>query len=328
MPRIDTRYMNCVAFLYPNTKAAESGSAYGGSGFLLTIPFEQEIDGELRSHVYVITNSHVIREFNSPVIRLNKSTGEQEIIPNTIADWHDDWNQDDLAVCKIDDTKMRLLQWLAPEPHDLVTEEQYQNQDIEIGDDVIMIGRFVGYDGKQQNLPIVRFGTVAMWPIDPVQHPRQGLKQDSWLIECHSIPGTSGSPVFTTKKDDAGYTVPDKLLGINWGYPPHRVPVYRNKTKEEFANIYGEMPSGIGAVIPSWNLMKFLNRSDMVDARKKFERDEQEKAQNQTGGMRLAGASPEDDEPNFTRADFESALRKVSKPKDDQPVEGKSETSE
>ena len=284
MPHIDPQYLNCVAYLYKDKDSAKAGISHGGSGFLMTIPFGREINGENRSHVYVITNSHVVRDFSSYVIRLNDQFGKRKVIPKKYEDWIDDWDDDDLAACMLDDTEMRKYKWIAPQPWDLFTEDEYENGLINIGDDVMMFGRFIGFDGRQQNLPVVRFGTVSMWPIEPIKHPsksRKNLWQDSFLVECHSIPGTSGSPVFTTRKDNEGYTIPDKLLGVVWGYPPYRAPILRNKDHNEFANIYAPVPSGVAVVIPAWNIMNFLNRSDLVNDRKKIEKKAEDEEDNQ-----------------------------------------------
>jgi hypothetical protein len=58
-----------------------------------------------------------------------------------------------------------------------------------------MLGRFLGYDGTEENKPAARFGHLAMAPTVPVKHP-WGFTQPSFLIECRSVSGYSGSPIF------------------------------------------------------------------------------------------------------------------------------------
>ncbi|MEZ4670089.1 MAG: hypothetical protein R3E39_19465 [Anaerolineae bacterium] len=113
MPRIDRRFLDCSVYLYPNRRAAEQGANWGGSGFLLAVPFEHDINGVRRSHVYVVTNSHVVREYKSTVIRLNTHDGRSEVIPATYEQWIDDWNEDDLAMLMLNDTTMHRYRWLA-----------------------------------------------------------------------------------------------------------------------------------------------------------------------------------------------------------------------
>jgi hypothetical protein len=66
---------------------------------------------------------------------------------------------------------------------------------IGIGDTVAMLGSLIGHDGKVRNSPIARFGTIAMMPGDKIKN-LFGADQETYLVECHSIPGFSGSPVF------------------------------------------------------------------------------------------------------------------------------------
>ncbi len=77
----------------------------------------------------------------------------------------------------------------------VVTPKLIQDYDLGIGDDVYTVGRFVNHDGKQRNNPVVRFGNIAQMPIEPIKQD-DGHLQDSYLVECKSVAGYSGSPVF------------------------------------------------------------------------------------------------------------------------------------
>lgn len=162
MPFIPREYLDCTIYLYPTVKAASDGASYGGSGFLATIPFAEEIGGVQRSHVYAVTNRHVISPepkcANSPVIRLNTMEGATKILPKIYGDWISDWLEDDLAVCMLDDTEMYQFRWIAPDQQEFITEEDVINDIIGIGSDVITIGRFVGFDGKT-----TKFTRCSFW---------------------------------------------------------------------------------------------------------------------------------------------------------------------
>jgi len=67
MPRLPDNFLDTAVYIYDSLEDAKSGKAAGGSGFLISIPWEGE-DGE---HVYVVTNHHVISGANSKVVRLN-----------------------------------------------------------------------------------------------------------------------------------------------------------------------------------------------------------------------------------------------------------------
>jgi hypothetical protein len=63
------------------------------------------------------------------------------------------------------------------------------------GEEVVMLGRFLGYDGADENKPSARFGHLAMAATVPINHP-WGFTQSSFLIECRFVSGFSGSPIF------------------------------------------------------------------------------------------------------------------------------------
>ena len=96
------------------------------------------------------------------------------------------------------------------------------------GEEVVMLGRFLGYDGTEENKPVARFGNLAMAPTVPIKHP-WGFTQPSFLIECRSVSGYSGSPVFIYRVQttiaagfvaigaDRGKDSLPRFLGIDWG---------------------------------------------------------------------------------------------------------------
>jgi hypothetical protein len=313
MPRIPKKHLDCTIYLYPDDTAARRGVSYGGSGFLIAIPFEENIEGTApRSHVYAVTNHHVINpDFGkSPVIRLNTMEGDTEIIPLTYDDWIHDWTEDDLALYMLDDTQMYRFSWYAQMPGGFITDKDVEQGLIDIGTDTITIGRFIGFDGEQQNLPVVRFGNVAAANTHKVKHeivPK--MMQESLLIESRTIPGTSGSPVFNTilVPGHPDFAIPRKLLGIVWGYSHNDIPIYRKKRRQLMKEIIARDNTGMSLVIPAWRLLNFLDRSDLVDDRKRIEQQAIEDAENSTGGASPAAAVPDDDDNenlNFTEEDF------------------------
>jgi hypothetical protein len=305
MPPIDLSILDCTVFLYPNKSAAASGAKFGGSGFLIAIPYQQEIAGQQRSHIYVVTNSHIVREHKSTFIRLNNMDGRHEVVPKTYQDWIDNWDKDDLALCMLDNTTMSNYGWLAPLPNSFLTKKHvyWGSGGIEVmfprsvtfGSDVITVGRYVGFDGKQKNLPVIRFGNISMLPYEPIEHSRKGLKQESFLIESHTIGGYSGSPVFSIQPLEGSplaamtgteWVFPDKLLGIVWGYSYVDTPVKR-KIRGNYEDVGNNMivpeHSGMSLVIPAWKLGEFLGRDDLVMQRKNIEEKEFEDAENRGG---------------------------------------------
>lgn len=75
-----------------------------------------------------------------------------------------------------------------------LTPQQIIDEDVGIGDDTIMVGRFINHEGKQKNMPTVRFGSIAMMPSEKVISPA-GIAQETFLVEIRSLPGYTGSAV-------------------------------------------------------------------------------------------------------------------------------------
>ncbi len=98
VPRIDDNFLNCVVYLYPSVEAAEVGERFGGTGFLVHVTSTVSED---IGYTYCVTNSHIIREAASPVIRLNTKDGRTDILPLTQENWSHHQYGDDLAACPL-----------------------------------------------------------------------------------------------------------------------------------------------------------------------------------------------------------------------------------
>ncbi len=71
---------------------------------------------------------------------------------------------------------------------------------------VFFVGLFAQDYGRQQNLPVARFGQISRMPIEPVTFKYPGgvtTKALAYLVECRSWGGHSGSPVLQAGRDRA-----------------------------------------------------------------------------------------------------------------------------
>ena len=125
----------------------------------------------------------------------------------------------------------------------VVSRKSHKNMNLGAGDETLMVGRFIGRDEKQSNLPIVRFGHLASSQTELINQgkDRRYFMQESFLVETHSVSGFSSSPCFcikiyrgsgncTTGFDsqlkakakrfvrECGIEPSDFLLGIDWGH--------------------------------------------------------------------------------------------------------------
>lgn len=287
MPRIYDPWLDSVIYLYPSVDMARSGERAGGCGFLMSVKSE----GDDRSdHIYAVTNSHVIAEAASPIIRLNTSEGASDVIDLRADDWSHHPDGDDIAVVLVDLPQGKykthtiavtsclvpiMLKWFSYGP----------------GDDVFMLSRFMTVGGKQTNQPVVRFGNLAMMPGEPVQHER-GYEVESFLVEARSVSGMSGSPVFIyvpIVEDlpvDAECSGPvfrasgnakgPYLLGVDWSHLPINESIRDPGGKEHPDGWRVRSNSGFMAVAPAWKLYDFLLKNEeLVRERQKIERAKQ-----------------------------------------------------
>lgn len=274
MPRISDDILDCVIYLYPSVMDAQEGEHFGGSGFLVAVRFEVY---ESRSMVYAVTNSHVIREAASPIIRLNTIKGAHDVLEIAPQTWHHHPDGDDLAVCPLG-LSPELYKFKCIPSSMFITQDLVSQYNIGPGDEVFVAGRFVNHEGKQRNLPSLRFGNIAMMPYEPIRHER-GFDQESFLIEARSIPGYSGSPVFvhilpfSKRPKEKGWQTEKGpwLLGVDWSHLPLYKPVLEKNLKHQVPERWKvETNSGMAGVIPAWRLRQLLDIEEFVVQRKKL----------------------------------------------------------
>ena len=246
MSRIDDRILNSAVYLYPNESDARQGNAVGGSGFLVS----KESQDQSYSHVFAVTNAHVIDEGDSPVIRAADPNGETNIFVRSAGDWILDPDDEDLAVCPLG--IYDLPGTFSAVPNELfITQATIDSHDVGPGDDVFMVGRLMSHDGKKENRPSLRFGNISSMA-HPVCQEKRGHWQESFMVEMHSTAGLGGSAVYvripplaprpgSTQLSGTGYLW---LLGINWG--PWTTPPDENSSHRirSVSNAKGVSPWG------------------------------------------------------------------------------------
>ena len=302
VPRIGDHFTDCAVYIYQSFSDAKNGVRQGGSGFLVGVPLEKFPD---RHWCYVITNKHVVVKAGEPVIRLNRKDGQTECFPTKITDWNMHPYGDDIAVLPFhfDPTGMRYM----PIGIDVfLTKQLAVDEDVGIGDDTFMVGRFINHEGKQRNTPSVRFGNIAMLPTEPITS-EFGIEQESFLVEIRSLPGYSGSAVFVyspcamndmsvrrfgtdrpRKTDDPNpfseanrelFRVRTEhmrpkgpyLLGIDWCHIQSTNPVREKNGEVTSEGWIVQANTGMAGVIPAWKINEALNVDELVSIRKQNE---------------------------------------------------------
>lgn len=284
-----TDMIDVSVYLYPTVDDAKAGEKAGGSGFLVRVdhpdPFWKRV-----GTVYAVTNSHIVSEAGSSVLRVNTRDGGLDVIAVPSEAWVPHPDGDDLAVAPITIAASAHRHKAVDARSALVKREE--SAWYAVGSDTAMVGRFVNHEGKQRNLPTVRFGHVAMLPWEPVKPDGGRLPQESFLVEEHSIGGYSGSPVFvyhvfpehtvqlsdfdpaTIEAPPFAYGMVVKLLGINWGHIRDKGPVLEANGSKASDNTHVELRTGMATVLPAWKLHELLFEcEEVVQMREQAERE-------------------------------------------------------
>lgn len=267
MPRIQERFLDAVVYLYPTIQAAASGEAAGGTGFIAA---RETARGSDRGLSFVVTNSHVVREGRSPVVRINRVNDKADIVALNANDWFHHPDGDDIAAAPID---LLDVHRVASIPiHLFLAEEHVEEYGFGPGDECFFAGRFVNRDGIEQNFPTLRFGNLARMPVEPVKHPTRGINQESFLVEARSLSGFSGSPVWIyqtaiiTAEDTRMRSwdhSPVFLLGLDWSHLSIYKPVLGPDRKTPVAEgMWVELNSGMMGVVPAWKIAELLLGED------------------------------------------------------------------
>src|SRR5262249_10266519 len=146
MPRIADDFLDCSLYLYPTLDDAKIGKRSGGSGFLVTVngiiagtpPDEAKEEPGYSSHFYAVSNRHVAEK--NPIVRLNTHDGRFDVIPIS----HEDWtftDYDDIAVAPVQFSQ--AYKFLSVNVVAFLSKETAASQDVGIGDEVFMVGRFI-----------------------------------------------------------------------------------------------------------------------------------------------------------------------------------------
>jgi hypothetical protein len=275
--------LDCVFFLYDSADGAKTGEPYGATGFFVSVPSKKM---ESRLFPYAVTNWHAAVEGKNSVIGVNTVDGSRDAIVLKPEDWHYIPGKHDIAVAPLhgrnDAHKIKFLH-----PSYFMSDDEEIGMDINAGDDVFMVGRFVDYDGIQTNQPAVRFGHISI----SNANVKQGTdyKGRSIVVDMHSRTGFSGSPVFVYRT--AGSVFPPqsptgrgltwggghvmKLLGIHWGQFPEKWELREGGITEADLITDGQYVkglSGMTCVCPCSAIQELLYLPELVKMREMEER--------------------------------------------------------
>lgn len=194
---------------------------------------------------------------------------------------------------------------------------------IDVGDDVFIMGLFVQRPGKERNLPIARFGAISRMPHEPIRMEREPgayFDAQAYLVEVKSWGGHSGSPVFWTIPISVTMQTPTGeflhrqewargLLGLVSAHDDIRQKAERSG---EFHNLAGDIitkaNSGIAIVTPATAIKELIMREDVVkdrELRRRLAKSDEPIPTMDTGLSQTGNI--------FTFEDFNDALKRASR---------------
>ena len=152
--------------------------------------------------LYLVTAEHVISGLMAAghekiVMRFNNSQGGVSFGESSPRAWffHPETERSptDVAVVPIGITQD--IEWLSADTNIFLSEDKMKALEYGVGDEVVVVGMFRAHTGKRRNIPLVRIGSLAALPEEPVYTKYTG-DMEAYLVEMHSIGGLSGSPVY------------------------------------------------------------------------------------------------------------------------------------
>lgn len=308
--RIPDDIKKCVCFL----SVKDNGKyRYGGTAMILTLKEGRNDD---LFWTYLVTARHCVEAAKNThgdlYARFNMRDGPAQLVK-----LEDKWIYP--ADESVDVAVLPVL--LGPEVEygtvsNLMIASDYELAalNIGIGDDLVIIGLFTQRYGTQRNIPILRSGIIASMPDEPLEDQNTGKPYNAYLIEVRSIGGLSGSPVFvaldTADSFHQSRRTPNEarlflLLGIVRGHWDLKTSAMDFLEKED-----SKLNMGIAIVTPIHEVMEVVAKDENLVRQRKNIREEYRKRTAPTEDSAFSDSTPETE---FTRADFEATLRKVSR---------------
>lgn len=188
--RVPSEVKKCVVYI--GLKLASGSMKIVGTGFFLF----DDITGT--EGQYIVTAKHVIQGITNKGlteiwIRTNLKENSSLWHVSSHVDWklNSDHNIDIAILHTIIDPHWDHLNYRLSS---CLTDDKIIEKEIDIGDEVFIIGLFKHHQGQHRNIPIARIGNISAMIEEKIQTNKHLM--EGYLIEARSIGGLSGSPVF------------------------------------------------------------------------------------------------------------------------------------
>src|SRR5579883_3293419 len=170
--RVHPSYLDCVFFVGFRDKKDQIN--FVGTAFLIA--------RENGAYEYLVTARHVIAGIiqNSKdgkvLLRVNGSSNAVHLIETHFSEWLNTKTDKpiDVSVCPWHIKKHYQINYKSVPETILIRARMHNPPDVNIGDDIFVTGLFVSHFGQNRNIPVIRMGTIAMIPGEPVSTEKYG----------------------------------------------------------------------------------------------------------------------------------------------------------
>lgn len=274
----------CVVFI-----GAKVGDKikYGGTGFVVGTPVKGQNNKYFPHLVTAKHNIDAIRKISSDNkvwFRINLTNGKSTDIPSPLDAWyfHPTEKNIDAAVLTLFDLSGSTFDYLNVPESWAVTDTKRRDLKIEEGEDIFITGLFRFHYGDNKNYPIVRVGTIALFPEEKVYVGNEFGKVDAYLIETRSIKGLSGSPVFVNlgQNESINNEIRPRAVGVQINHWLGLVHGHWSDVADEFdfvsedndkGDFVEKMNVGISVVVPAIKILEIVNRVEIKKMREDIE---------------------------------------------------------
>ena len=216
------------------------------TGFLVGIERDEE-----ETEIFLVTNRHVFSRKKSVVIRFDDRKITLPLRNNEGPIWVNHKKRNvDIAVVSIPDEELERLELSItyyPESSLATTDKMIEELEIDMGDEVFVLGFPMGIAGEEKNYPIVRSGIIARMD-DEI------LENSHYYIDTAIYGGNSGGPVILKPRHLCGEEPPlintPYIIGVVSAVKLDRQTLYgvRDGVYEPRMDIYQN--ANLGVVVP------------------------------------------------------------------------------
>jgi len=281
--RLTDTYLKSVVYLENPIAGAEGEIDPLGTGFLIR---HDDI-------IHIVTAAHVAVELEnlSPFgIRLNRKTdglGKIDYIESGKWFHHPDATVD-FAV-----RPYAIPGWAdvsAAVTKHIITQFKRESKDVGVGDLAYIVGIFRPLHGKKRNVPVVHTGHIATmadnekittfdWRSRSIRPPL--IEIEGHLVEAHTFPASSGSPVFVRRSLKHDHVAQDGSVLWAWKYGSvwllglwHGAWITDVSTQLGLAKNSVTLGVGMGITVPAPKIIEALDQAGLLILRKEIKEAE------------------------------------------------------